>query len=214
MARVTAANAPITDNDLAYPRRLLAGMDTELTHIADAFYPRAHYQACMWAEQSGLSVEQVAAIVALYSINAAWQANLTMARNALFHGRIVGLVGKGLDVPARVRAILHGAPIEACLTRGSKVRNFQRSMLLLDSCTNDRWSFRAFDRPQGEPWYPWVTRATRILADEAGRDTFTTQSRIWHAIIVDHAARGDRGARDSATMLGIGHIVQRYRAMP
>jgi hypothetical protein len=83
----------------------------------------------------------------LYSINAAWQANLTMARNALFHGRVVGLVGKGLDIPARVRAILHGAPIEACLTRGSKVRNFQRSMLLQDSCTNDRWSFRAFNRP-------------------------------------------------------------------
>ena len=65
-------------------------------------------------------------------------------------------------------------------------------------------------KPQGETWYPWVTRVTRILASELGLETYTTQSRIWHAMIVQHAARGHKGAMDSAMTLGIRQIVARH----
>lgn len=175
--------------------------------IADAFYPDAHKLCGEWARLAGITLEQATAVTALCSINQGWRGNVTLADRIMRHGRISGLP----FVVSAVKAILHGHTLDDVLGRGSKVRNFQRSILLLDSCTNDRWSFRAFNRPQGETWYEWVTRATKILAAEIGQSTYTTQSRIWHSIIVDYAARGDRGAIASATQLGLAHIVARRR---
>jgi hypothetical protein len=39
-----------------------------------------------------------------------------------------------------------------------------------------------------------------MRAHEIGQDTITTQSRMWHAIIVDYAVKGDKGTYDSAAM--------------
>src|SRR5919202_6592801 len=151
MARQTAATAPITNDDLALARHLLRTMTSEQIAEADKWYAHAHALCVQWAEQTGYTLEQCAATLALYSINNTWQNNVHLARKALVDGEIKGLP----LVVKHVTAILMGQPVEANLTNGSKVRNFYRSILLCDSVTCDRWVFRAFNKPQGETWYPW-----------------------------------------------------------
>ena len=179
MARKTAATAPITNDDLALARHLLATMTNDQISESDQWYADARQLCEQWAAQSGYTLEQCAAVMALCSINASWAGNVTLARKALLHGEIEGLPIKVKNVTA----ILQGAPIEDHLTNGSKVRNFYRSILLQDSCTVDRWVFRVFGKPQGETWYPWVERAVRQLAAEYGLPAFMLQARLWVAIM-------------------------------
>src|SRR5436309_10025887 len=143
---------PITADDLAYARHLLRSTPEPLREMAQDWYSLVNARCRVWARETGYSVEQCAAVLALYSINASWKTNTTCARRALYEGRIVGM----RTVTCHVRAILAGEPIELHLTRGSKVRNFYRSIMLLPSCTIDRWMFRIFGRPLGEEWYPGV----------------------------------------------------------
>jgi hypothetical protein len=204
MARVTAANSPIHDHDLAYARYLLDGLEfqPELTSIADSFYDDAHAQLRLWSGLTGYTVEQCAAVTALYSANTAWPDNVIKAHNAIVHG----LHSHFPMVTTNARAILNGAPISDHLTNGPKVNNFYKSLLRLDGCrgANDRWIFRIFNRPQGTTWYKWVDRCLDILASEYGvADVSTLQARLWYAVILDMALCGDRGAIQSCTMLGI-----------
>src|SRR5947209_8034552 len=158
MARVHVAHTPITEGELNYARGLLEGMSSELVAVSDSFYPRAHAQCQGWASMAGITVERATAITALYSVNQSWAGNITLARNAIVHGHVTGLVNTHkvtgaiiLSVPDNVRAILDGRPIEGYLTRGSKIRSFWRALMLdCDACVNDRWMFRIFDRTQGE----------------------------------------------------------------
>lgn len=179
MARVSAATAPITNDDLVLARHLLVTMSPEQIAEADKWYADAHALCVEWAEQTGYSVEQCAGVLSLYSVNNNWANNVHLARKALVDGEIKGLP----LVTKNVTAILMGQPIEAHLTNGSKVKNFYRSILLQDSCTNDRWVFRVFGKTQGETWYPWVERAIRMLATEYRLPAFVLQARLWVAIM-------------------------------
>jgi hypothetical protein len=172
---------PITPSDLVEARRLLQGLNPALRDLGVDWYPAVNERCQLWALQSGYTVEQCAAVLALYSINNRWQQNVNAARRALLEGHIVGLS----HVVRHVRAILAGAPIAEHLTEGRKVQNFYRSILLLDSCTVDRWIFRIFDRPQGEEWYGWVERCVRLLADEEGLPAYTLQAILWLAVVAD-----------------------------
>src|SRR5437588_2454624 len=88
MTRIRAIDTPIRDHDLAYARYLMRTLDTmpELASIADAFYPDANTMVRRWSSLTGYTVEQCAAVTALYSIQNAWPTNVVMARNALVHG--------------------------------------------------------------------------------------------------------------------------------
>ena len=208
MARITAANAPIHDHDLAYARYLMEGLEVmpELASIADAFYPDANAMIVQWSHQSSYTVEQCAAVTALYSIQQSWPTNVIMARHAILRGLHTALpIARN-----NARAILAGADISAHLTNGPKVNAFYRSLLRLPDCrgANDRWIFRIFNREQGTTWYPWVDRCLDIIAQEYElSDVSACQSRLWHAVIVDMARCGDRGAIQSASMMGLKRLL-------
>jgi hypothetical protein len=216
MARLVAARTPIYEGDLTYARHLLEGMSSDLVTVADSWYLQVHAQCQQWADIAGITLEQSTAITALYSINQMWCGNVTLARNAIVHGKVVGLVIPHritgdivLSVPDRVRDILNGRPIDDCLTNGSKVRSFWRALLLdNDACVNDRWMFRIFDKTQGETWYPWVTSAVRVLARLYSIvELWRIQSRLWHAVILDYARQGVRGAISSIGGMALGRLL-------
>jgi hypothetical protein len=179
------AHRPITQADLEPARRLLAEMTPELREVGLDWYRAAHARCQAWSAQSGYSVDECAAVLALYSINNSWAGNITLAHKALCQGQVQGL----RMVRERVQHILAGEPVECNLTAGSKVRNFYKSIMLRDGCCLDRWMFRIFGKPQGEAWYPWVERCVRILALENGLRARDMQAVLWMAAIA--RGRGD-----------------------
>src|SRR5437763_954602 len=114
MPRVQAGQMPITDDDLAYARRLLHDLPAPVRDVAISWYPMAHDMIRLWALETGFSVAQCAGVLAVYSQNTAWHVNVAYAKQALYEGRIVGM----RRVTANVRAILAGEPICQHLTEG------------------------------------------------------------------------------------------------
>jgi hypothetical protein len=55
------------------------------------------------------------------------------------------------EVTHNVRAILAGEPIEEHLTNDSKAKNFYKSILLQDSRTCERLTFRTVDKNKERP---------------------------------------------------------------
>jgi hypothetical protein len=180
----TARTRPIQIVNMAKVRAAKAGLSAEQSAKARAWYPRVHTAINDLSAATGYTSEQIAGVIALYSINQSWRGNWTLALNALLHGSRMGLKGT-VDVPARVTAILdHGVPVDDCLTRQPKVRNFTQALLLQDACAIDRWMYRAFGVPEQSPgrYHNACETATRFMARQDGIPAYAEQSLIWCGI--------------------------------
>jgi hypothetical protein len=166
---------PLDEDDLDLARKLLGAASPELLDVGRQWYVSAHGLCRQWAADTGKPVEQVAAIVALYSINQSWGGNVTLARQALYDGRCVGMG----NVVWRVKAILDGNEIEPLLAGMPKVRSFYRNLLLQDAVTIDRWMCRLFGKDKPDKWYAYCERCVRCLALEWGWPAYDMQATLW-----------------------------------
>lgn len=126
-----------------------------------------------------ISPEFVAGIVAAFSQNATWKANVTMARRYLGGGGLRGLP----SVVREIEAIEAGTdPREAIghLKRPDFYANLTGD---LEPVTCDRWHLRAAtgsDKVKLDARvHDLVTRATREVAAEYGEEPATCQAIIW-----------------------------------
>lgn len=126
-----------------------------------------------------ISPEFVAGIVAAFSQNATWKANVTMARRYLTGGGLRGLP----SVVREITAMEDGADPRECIGHLKRPDFYANLCGDLDPVTCDRWHLRAAtgtDKTKLDARsHGMVTRATREVAAEYGEEPATCQAIIW-----------------------------------
>lgn len=182
----TAAQAPkptpiVTPDDLRYAHYLLDTLPPELWEIGCDWYASVRERCKLWSLETGYSLEQCAAVLAVMSRRQRWTVNVRNARKALYSGSVYGLE----DVVLHVRAILSGAPVSMHLTNGRKTRDFYRCIMGEHACACDIWMHRIFDRPPRPPHYDFVVECVRLLAVEYDVPIEQMQAVLWLAVVAD-----------------------------
>jgi hypothetical protein len=90
-----------------------------------AWYFKAHTLAVELAHVAGISVERMAAIIAVLSPRSAWGTNVKNATRAAY-GELSAMRGLGGSI-AKARALLDGAPFED-VVKGEKVNAFWQNI--------------------------------------------------------------------------------------
>jgi hypothetical protein len=177
-------------------RSMRASADPDAVRDGRAWYPGMVAIMAAHASDTGLSIEQCAAVYAATSINTGWSQNLKNASAALadYGAGILPFANGGTLglIISKVRAIIAGADIETTLSadpKNLKIKNFTRNLAGdFEAVTVDRWAMRVayatIDNgyvPTGEE-YATIADAYRIVAAEFGETPADTQAITWVAI--------------------------------
>lgn len=122
----------------------LATIEDEIEGLT--WYDDAYHLACELSEQTGYTVEQVAGVIAAYSINQGWSGNVTLVKRALLEGVFEGMK----MVIKKVELILACDGDVDCILNilnGEKIKNFFLNIIgKFTGVTLDRWALRALGR--------------------------------------------------------------------
>lgn len=131
------------------------------------WYDTANAYAAVLARETGSSIDHVAGILAITSVNQSWRGNQTLAARHLRTGWIGGLPS--------VREGLRTGVIS-----GRKVSQFAKAIAGDErAVVVDRWIIRAFGAPLGRVAYPAIESGITDAADLLGISPRTLQATIW-----------------------------------
>lgn len=195
----TAVNPAILygmDNLVSNIRSMRATASKQDVRDGRAWYSGMLSIMAAHASETGLSIDQCAAVYAATSINTGWAQNLKNGAGALAdyaagntpfaNGGTLGMI------ISKVRAIIDGAEIDATLStdpKNLKIKNFARNLAGdFEAVTVDRWAMRVayatIDNgyvPTGDE-YRTIADAYRTVAAEFGEAPADTQAITWCAI--------------------------------
>jgi hypothetical protein len=165
-------------------RWLDAGMDRADAALANDWYRTARRDCRALAREAGVTLAVAAGVVAAYSPNMLWSANLTVARRAL------GGNARGMrhNVAKVLRIIAGERPLD--VLRGPKVTRFYRALMGdKNAVVLDRWMARAMDVDPSKVGTLYDVLEAACLAVAARRNIApaSLQAIVWTAVRGDVA---------------------------